>query len=156
MIYAFDTNAFSHLFKSFYKNRFPTLWDLYDEIVLEGRLVSTREVLAEIKDGPTESLRDWAADHKELFTTPTAEEGLFVAQIFAVKHFQQIIEQRKLYRGGKNADPFIIAKAKVVEGTVVSLEKEKPKAAKIPNICKHFDIPCMSLEEFMEAEEWEF
>jgi hypothetical protein len=27
---------------------------------------------------------------------------------------------------------------------------------KNPNICQHFRIPCMSLEEFMEGEGWVF
>jgi hypothetical protein len=36
------------------------------------------------------------------------------------------------------------------------MELLKPNAAKIPNICKHFKIPCMTLEEFMEAEGWQF
>jgi len=38
----------------------------------------------------------------------------------------------------------------------VTTEKFKANGTKIPNICKHFDIECLSLEEFMEREEWEF
>ena len=73
-----------------------------------------------------------------------------MGQIFAVPHFLQIIEQRKLLKGGLNADPFIIARAKAIGGTVVTLEGEPPKGAKIPNICRHFGIPFLSLEGFME------
>lgn len=156
MIYVFDNTPLSHLFKSYYRNRFPSLWERFDEIVAEERLVSTREVLREIGDGPDENLIDWTADNKQVFTTPNADEGIFVGKIFAVKHFQQIIERKKLIRGGRNADPFVIAKAAAIEGTVVSLEKEKPNGAKIPNICGHFDISCMSLEDFMEEEGWKF
>ena len=110
MSYVFDTNAFSQLFHSYYRNRFPTLW---------------------------------------------AEAG-FVGQIFAVPHFLQIIERKKLLKGGLNADPFIIARAHVIGAAVVTLEGEPPNGAKIPNICRHFGIPCMSLEGFMEAEDWTF
>jgi hypothetical protein len=35
-------------------------------------------------------------------------------------------------------------------------EKFKANAAKIPNICRHFGIRCLTLEEFMEAENWRF
>ena len=156
MIYVFDSNAFSQLFRSYYRGRFPSLWNLFDEMVEDGSIISTREVLREIEDSSIESLRDWSADNKAVFTTPTAAEGAFLAKIFSVSHFQQNIEQRKLYKGGKNADAFIVAKAAVIDGTVISLEQEKPKAARVPNICTHFEVPCMSLEEFMEAEEWEF
>lgn len=39
---------------------------------------------------------------------------------------------------------------------IVEWEGEPPNGAKIPNICRHFGIPCMSLEGFMEAEDWTF
>ena len=54
------------------------------------------------------------------------------------------------------ADAFVIAKAFVVQGTVVTMEGIRPNAVKIPNICQRFNIPCMSLEEFMEGEGWVF
>jgi hypothetical protein len=84
------------------------------------------------------------------------EEARFVAGIYAVTHFQQNIEQQKLLKGGRNADPFIIAKAAVERETIVTMEKLKPGAAKIPNICAHFGIACLSLEQFMERERWIF
>lgn len=118
--------------------------------------MSTREVLREIEDSAISSLIEWCAEHKDVFTTPTADEGVFVSKIYSVRNFQQNIEQKKIYKGGKNADPFVIAKAAVIAGTVVTLEQKKPNAARIPNICKHFDVQCVSLEDFMEAENWEF
>jgi hypothetical protein len=59
-------------------------------------------------------------------------------------------------KGGKNADPFIIARAAVEDRIVVTMEILKPNAVKVPNICKHFDIRCPSLEESMEQESWTF
>ncbi len=156
MSYVFDTSPLSALFKNFYRRRFPSLWERFDDLVANGHIVSTREVSREIEDGATEDLRDWAAHHQDLFTVPTAAEGTLVARIYAVPHFQQNIEQQKILKGGKNADAFVIAKAGVVHGTVVTMELLKPHAAKIPNICEHFSIPCLSLEEFMEEEGWQF
>jgi Domain of unknown function (DUF4411) len=69
-----------------------------------------------------------------------------------VHHFQQNLEQQKLLRGGRNADPFIIARAAVENRTVVTMELFKQNAARIPNICRHFNVRCMTLEEFMVAE----
>lgn len=63
---------------------------------------------------------------------------------------------RKTFRGRKNADPFVIAKAAVEGREVVTMELLKPHGAKIPNICGHFGIKCLSLEAFMEAEGWQF
>ena len=156
MIYIFDTSPLLALFNNYYRRLFPSLWVKFDALVDNGQITSTREVLNEINDGPEDAAWEWASAHPEVFTTPTAEEGAFVARIFAIPHFQQTIERSKLLKGGHHADAFVIAKAFVVQGTAVTMEGLKPNAAKIPNICQHFRIPCMSLEEFMEAEGWQF
>lgn len=156
MSYVFDNSPLSALFKNYYRKTFPSLWERFDALVAEGSIVSTREALREIRDGGPESLLEWVKQNGHLFSTPTAEEGRFVAQIYSVPHFQQNIEQQKLLNGGKNADPFVIAKAHVERRAVVTMEKLKPNAAKIPNICQHFGVRCLSLEEFMEEEGWEF
>ena len=77
-------------------------------------------------------------------------------QIYSIPHFQHNLERKKLLKGGYFADPFIIAKAKVVNGIVVTEEALRDNAAKIPNICKHFDIGCVSLEGFLLNEDWKF
>jgi Domain of unknown function (DUF4411) len=115
-----------------------------------GQILSTREVLREIEDSSIDALRDWAEQHKEIFATPTAQEAAFVTRIYEVQHFQQNIETKKLLKGGKNADPFVIARAAATDSTVVTMERFKENATKIPNICRHFHIPCMTLEEFMK------
>jgi Domain of unknown function (DUF4411) len=144
------------LFKNFYRGRFPTLWVHFDDLVTQEEILSAREVHREIEDSSIEVLRNWANDHRDVFPMPTAEEGEFVAQIYRVQHFQQNIELQKILKGGKNADPFIIAKAAVGNMTVVTMESLRPNAAKIPNICAHFNVPWITLEGFMEAENWEF
>jgi hypothetical protein len=156
MTYVFDSSPLSALFRNYYRRRFPSLWQRFDALVVNGDIVSTREVLREIEDGPLDSLRDWAAQNNELFTIPNADEGLFVARIYTIPHFQQNIERQKMLKGGRNADPFIIAKAAVTGRAVVTMEQLRPDAVKIPNICDHFGIPCKTLEEFMESEGWEF
>jgi len=154
--YVFDTNALSQLFHSYYPERFPSLWANFDVLVTDGSITSTREVYREIEDDRVARLRDWAKLNKALFPAPTAAEAAFVARIFSVRHFQQVIDQKKLLKGGKNADPFIIARAFDVSGTVVTMEREPRDGARIPNICRHFNVSCTSLEGFMEAEGWTF
>jgi len=156
MSYVFDNGPLSALFRNFYRKTFRSLWERFDALVDDGSIVSTREVGREIEDSSDEGLRLWAKKHHDLFTVPTAPEGLFIGRIYAVPHFQHNIEQQKLLKGGKMADPFVIAKAAVDNRAVVTMEKFKLNGAKIPNICKHFKIQCLSLEEFMDQEGWEF
>lgn len=119
-------------------------------------MVSTREVLREIEAGAPESCIEWAKQHQQLFAVPSAAEGAFVARIYAVPRFQQNIEQQKLLRGGRHANSFVIAKAAVEHHAVVTMEVLKPHAVKIPNICEHFGVRCLSLEQFMDEEGWSF
>jgi hypothetical protein len=155
-MYVFDNSPLSVLFRNYYRGRFPTLWDRFDGLIADSQIVSTREVSREAEDSAIESLRNWAAQQQTVFHMPTAAEGAFVADIYAVPHFQQNIEQKKLLKGGRNADPFVIAKAAIDGGVVVTMEQFKENGAKIPNICRHFGIDCLSLEEFMEREGWQF
>lgn len=156
MIYVFDTNAFSQLFRSYYPDIFSSLWKQFDQLVINDQITSTREVRRELEGRGNKTLQNWLKTAKELFPAPTANEAQFVTAIYAMTHFQQNIERKKLLKGGNAADPFVIARAKILSATVVTLEHERPNSAKIPNICKHFSIPCVSLERFMKLENWSF
>ena len=116
-----------------------------------------REVLRELdQDASATHLSDWIADHKSLFVIPNASATQFVSTIFSVPHFQTLVSEKNRLAGRPCADPFIIALAKVINACVVTEEKEKPNAAKIPNVCQHFGIDCTNLQEFMEKENWSF
>ncbi|EWC49100.1 hypothetical protein XAR_4419 [Xanthomonas citri pv. glycines str. 8ra] len=43
----------------------------------------------------------------------------------------------------------MIAAAQVRGFAVVTTEVYKPQAAKVPNICQHFNVRCIDLEQFM-------
>jgi predicted nucleic acid-binding protein len=154
-MYVIDTSVVSALHRNYYRSRFVTLWMLFDEMVANGGFTSTREALRELEDLGGISY-EWAQKNSDLFTIPDAREGAFVAKIYAVAHFQANMEKQKLLRGGRNADPFLIARAAVTGSTVLTMEQFKPHAAKIPNICQHFSVPCVDLENFMEMEDWTF
>lgn len=155
-MYVFDTSPLTTLFKNYYPARFPSLWKKFDALVDGGKIVSAKEVLRELADGPVEAARLWAADNPNIFHPPTAAEAVFIGKIYNVAHFQNNIEQQKLLKGGRNADPFVISKAAIEGRAVVSMEQFKANSAKIPNICKHFNVSCLSLKQFMEAEGWIF
>lgn len=155
MIYVFDTNSLSEL-NAYYPDIFKAFWNKFDALVAAQTVISTREVRPELEASGKENIMKWAKANSGIFTMPTAPELGFVAQILAVPHFQALIDQKALLRGTPVADPFLIACAKVKGGTVVTQEKLKPNAAKIPNVCAHFGIPCIDLERFMRDQNWSF
>lgn len=84
MTYVFDNSPLSALFKNFYRKTFRTLWENFDDLVADGRIVSTREALREIEENGPEALQEWAKQHSRVFATPTAAEGAFVT--FSAEH----------------------------------------------------------------------
>ncbi|ALR03543.1 DUF4411 family protein [Xylella fastidiosa] len=155
-MYVLDTNVISNLHKNYYRKRFVSLWKAFDQLVADDKITSTREVYQELQNGVLGADNEWAKVNKNLFAIPNAEECAFVTEIYSVAHFQANIERQKFYKGGQNADAFITARAYAIKGKVVTMERLKPNAVKIPNICEHFNIPCLDLEGFMESEGWEF
>jgi len=156
MKYVFDSDSLINLFKHYYPERFPTLWEKFDALISEGKLISVREVVNEIGSNE-DSLGIWAKEQKNiLFLESTVEELQFVSEIFKVRHFQAMIRKQERLKGKPVADPFVIARAKILDACVVTQEKNTENAAKIPNVCDHFGIDCINLEGFMEKENWTF
>lgn len=156
MIYIFDTSSFREI-SHFYPKRFPSLWKYFQDLVDSEKVLSVKEVFKEIRDGGESHIdAQWAINNKKIFKEPNEEEARFIMEIFKVEHFQQSLERKKLLKGGHFADPFIIASAKINNGTVVTQERLKENAVRIPNICKKFGVECIDVEKFMEIEQWEF
>ena len=156
-MFVFDSSPLIVLFRHFYPDRFPTLWENFSALISSGKAFSVREVENEIKRyGSENRLTDWAITNRDFFSKPTHSELLFVTEIFKVKHFQALIRKKERLQGKPVADPFVIAKAKVDGFTVVTQETFKKNSAQIPNVCEHFKVPCINLEIFMEKQEWTF
>lgn len=156
MIYVFDTNSLSVL-KNFYPESFPSFWRQWEELVSDGTITSVQEVKRELdnRDG-TDFLQAWVKRNKAMFAAPSSEEFMMVQQILAISRFQALIGTQATLRGTPVADPFIVAAAKVKDGVVITEERLKPNAAKIPNVCEHFKISCTNLKGFMSQQNWSF
>ena len=67
----------------------------------------------------------------------------------------------KAARGIEDADPYLIAKARVahnvlfVTATVVTLEQGN-NPANVPAVCARFGVPCINLQQMMAALGWRF
>ncbi|SMN02407.1 hypothetical protein SPONN_999 [uncultured Candidatus Thioglobus sp.] len=154
MIYVFDSNTLIKIFHHYYRDQFPSFWNKFDAYVNDGKIVSVRSVKAELKTGE-DSLADFVQSHN-IFDIPTDKETEFIGTIFQQKHFQGLISKKARLQGKEVADPYLIARAKILNACVVTEEKFKPNAAKIPNVCKHFNVSCINLEKFMQKERWSF
>jgi hypothetical protein len=156
MVYVLDTNSFLEL-QSYYPETFLSFWESFNALVEDGRILSVSESLKEIEHQATaDHLIEWVDENKHIFAVPCAEEMLAVAEIFKVKHFQQVIGAKQLSRGMPVADPFLVARGLHLGACVVTEEALKPHAAKIPNVCEHFGVECTNMQGLMARERWRF
>jgi hypothetical protein len=158
MIYIFDTNSISNVLNHYYPTRFPSFWEKFVDEIRNKNIISVREVRHELEERfDKNKLILLTQYNSDFFQQPSLSELSFIGEIYKILHFRQNLNQKKLLKGGPFADPFIIAKGKIItDGIVVTEEESKPNAAKIPNICKHFDVDCINLEGFLTRKNWIF
>jgi predicted nucleic acid-binding protein len=130
--YVFDTNIFINL-----KNRYPSdvlvfadLWEKIETLFRDGVIISSDEVIEEIKRGNDE-LENWARARKKSFYPSTEPVQILVREI--LKQFSGLVMSAKKANA---ADPFIVALARQMACTVVTEENRggNGSSPKIPNV----------------------
>jgi hypothetical protein len=155
-LYLFDTNTFRVL-GGYYPETFGSFWENIDKAVSAGLIASVREVKKEMDNQDTsEHVMTWAGANAHLFAPPTEDDMRAVAEILSVPHFTQLIGEKQRLKGMPVADPFLIARGKVESACVVTEEKLKQNAAKVPNVCHHFGVECTNLQGFLREQGWRF
>jgi hypothetical protein len=150
--YVFDSGPFIDL-KNYPGDVFTTLWDNFSQLIRNGHVISSTEVLKELQDYDDE-MAEWAKINKQIFLKPSIEEQTLVKSILE-KH-PELIKQEAILLGKPQADPFVIAQARIHECVLVHNEKFKPNAHRIPNVCKQFKVKEIPLFEFFRLEGWKF
>lgn len=150
--YIFDAGVFIILNNHYPKDIFISLWDNMDNVIHEGKVISVSEVFLELSKRDSEA-HQYAKKHKQIFSRATIREQELSREI--IDNYPDLIG-KALYSGEPVADPLIIARAEYIEGTVVTTEKFKPNAFKIPNICQKREVQCLDLFSFMKKEGWKF
>jgi len=152
--YVIDASALIDLWrpKNYSRKVFPSLWRNFEELVASGRLTSVREARRELTRGASDKLADWVKRHSALFTDPGEEEVNLAVRITA--RFHGLVDPNK--EEGQ-ADPFLIAKAKLADSTVVTNEgKGGPSKPKIPFVCGELKVRCLDLVGMFEDLGWIF
>lgn len=128
------------------KKSFSHIWAALDDLIQNGELISSTEIMDELKD---DDLKAWAKQHKECFLPLTRDVQAKTTEVLS--QFPTLIKIRST--GNSNADPFLIATAVLQGGTIVTNEKlgdNKTKDYKIPNVCQALNIPYMNLHTFLD------
>lgn len=165
MHYVLDAGFFV-VTRNYYPDTFPTFWQRMEQAVDSEIISSVREVRKELENygGEQAYLLEWMKTYKHIFTQPTPEEQNSLREMFLRSDYRGLVDEKKILKGGDVADPFVIAKARVLKASVVTNEGPAKRdkngnmqgSLKIPDVCQQFDVPCLSPKEFMSQEGWKF
>lgn len=165
MRYLLDANVFIEA-----KNRYyafdicPGFWEWMDSVCASVVDVgSIRNVCDELIKG-NDDLAEWAKARQDapwfLKVDDEATQKLFASIAADIADGQYSIPAQSKFLG--SADPWLIAKAKILGAIVVTHELPEPHARKrvpIPNVCEKFGVPFVNtfdtLRQFTASFSWQ-
>ena len=149
-IYCIDTSALIAAWYERYKpNRFPKLWEQLDQLIADGRLLSSSLVLRECSKQRSEELHGWLKPREAMFLVP--DETVQGQVDYIVNTYIGLVSAGK---EKFQADPFVIAQAKVGGYIVVTEETGPTSLAKIPGVCNAMKVGCINLMQLIDQEDW--
>lgn len=146
--YAIDTCSLINAAKNYSLNKttFSPVWEKLNDMISAGMLISSEEVREELKD---EDLVEWSKLNSMMFLPLTKEIQKEATNI--LREFPTMIKMKST--ANSNADPFLIATAILEKASVISDERlgdEKGGDFHIPNVCRKYDIECITLNDFLD------
>ncbi len=152
-MYCIDTSALLDGWTRYYPpDVFPVLWERLEQLIAEGRLITTEEVLIELEKKDDE-VHAWAREHREMFQP--IDEDTQVAIVELLDRYERLVNTQK---NRSMADPWVVALAQTRKCVVVSGEKRSGNLArpKIPDVCDALGIAAIDLLEMIRKEGWRF
>lgn len=155
MVYSFDTSAIIEPWRRTHPpDVFVRLWEGLESLIDSGEIVCTDEVLEELgrKD---DEISKWAKERPYMFLPIDDAVQAAVTTILSTAHFENLVKPGSQRN---QADPFVVALAQVKNLTVVTYERAPGSVAKprIPDVCNHFGVPCISFVEVIRRQGWTF
>lgn len=146
--YAIDTCSLMRMRSVYPIGVFPSVWEKITDLADDGVIVSCEDVLEELKV-QDDDLLSWAKERLSMFLPIDGEIQKTVARI--LKTHGNLLD---LKRKKSSADPFLIAFAMINKCTVVTEEQPSggPDKSKIPDVCKAYNVPHITLLELLTRE----
>lgn len=152
-MYLLDANTYIHAKALYYNFDFcPAYWNWLDKEFAKGKVASVEMVADELKAGNDE-LVDWVKDRPTHFLACDDVATQKVVAVITSDLMQGNYNPQNRDNFLSGADPWIIAKAKVMGATVVSHESkitQQGKKVKVPNVCQQYDVQCISTFELLK------
>uniref|UniRef100_A0A832H1Q1 DUF4411 family protein n=1 Tax=Oscillatoriales cyanobacterium SpSt-402 TaxID=2282168 RepID=A0A832H1Q1_9CYAN len=153
--YVIDTCSLIKLSEDYPPDVFGVVWDAMDQLAESGVIVSSVEVLDELRK--TEDKNDivlmWAERHERIFLPLDGFVQQKALEILAI--FENLVD---LNKKKSSADAFVIGTAMMYACAVVTDERPTNNTAvsghkvRIPDVCKYYKVRYVNLVEMLRAE----
>jgi len=133
----------------------PAYWEWLDLQYTNGHIASISSVYDELYQSQNgDELSDWVRGRQEQFVS-VEDDATQQKYAEIVQHTYNLDNKNpnKVDMFLSKADPWLIAKACVINAKIVTHEKTVPpesKDVKIPNICNAFDVTCISTFQLLQ------
>jgi hypothetical protein len=151
--YSVDTSAILDGWRRYYPpDVFPGIWDGLDDLIADGSLRATEEVLVELERKDDE-VHAWMRRRERFFIAIDDRIQDVVSDILSTH--ARLLDTRS---GRSAGDPFVIALAEIEHCTVVTGERATNSADRpnIPDVCAARGVRCISLLQLLRDEGWKF
>jgi hypothetical protein len=149
--YSIDTSAILDAWVRYYpRDVFPYVWTKLEELIDQGVLFATEEVLFEFEK-KDDDVYKWAQQHGNLFVPIDREIQVVVSDI--------LNDHKELTKEGRGrADPFVIALAELREACVLTGEKptNSLNRPKIPDVCEARGVRWSNILGLFREQKWTF
>jgi hypothetical protein len=149
-----DSNSYIEAKSRYYQMDFcPAYWDWLDHQFTAGELGSINIVYDELK-GFNDELSVWIKERKDQFCD--VSDDTTQNQFIEIAEYVSTLENMKpgnIENFLAKADPWLIAKAKVLNAVVVTQETlvdENAKKVKIPNVCIKFGVEYINTFQLLQ------
>ena len=155
MNYLLDANTLIEAKNRYYNMTVcPAYWNWVQRSHIAGAVSSVEPVGVELRRGNDE-LAEWAKNQAGLFI-PVSDEATQQAFALVAAH---VASQAAAMKPGaleeflNGADPWIIAKAMIMQDTVIVTHEQfnlqMRRKYSIPNVCQHFGVTCLNTFELL-------
>ncbi|MGA8617249.1 MAG: DUF4411 family protein [Candidatus Sulfotelmatobacter sp.] len=154
--YWLDTNVFIQAKNGLYKFKvFGVFWAFLHEQIGAGAIRCPKMVYQEIvnNEEPLDDLATWIKARRQSGLFVDANPDVQRAMNTVADYVMEKYERQHAGHFLSGADPWLIAYAIHCKGVVVTHESSKhpqAKAARIPDVCDGFNVPCIDVYEMLD------
>jgi hypothetical protein len=130
---------------------FISLWRRIDDLIDDGRLKASIEVLNELKR-KDDDIYKWCRDRRSTLCVEIDD----ACQLEVGRLMQSHPRLVDTVTGKSAGDPFVIALASSSPLRMTVVTEEHPGKSRIPDVCAKEQIDCLGLAGLIEREGWQF